>query len=98
VLRFLDAWTAAANAHDASRLRALGFELTPEELERNFPRGGKLDLVLLSEEPLASDLIGLRLRLVYTYSGRAGVERSEEDRALLLRASGGALHYEGTWE
>jgi PPM family protein phosphatase len=98
VLRFLDEWTAAANAHDASHLRALGFELTPEELERNFPRGGKLDLVLLSEQPLASDLVGLRLRLVYTYSGRGGVERSEEDRALLLRASGGTLHYEGIWE
>ena len=98
VLRFLDEWSAAANSHDASRLRALGFELTPEQLERDFPRNGKLELALLSEEPLAPDLLGLRLRMVYTHPGRAGVERSEEERALLVRAAGGALRYAGAWE
>jgi protein phosphatase len=91
VLRFLDEWTAAANAHDAPRLRALGFELTPEH-------DGELELVLLSEEPVAEDLVGLRLRLVYTHSGKGEVERSEEERALLARDVGGALRYAGPWE
>jgi hypothetical protein len=99
VLRFLDEWEAAANAHDAQRLRALGFALTPEQLERDFPRdGGKLELALLSKESLAGDLIGLRLRVTYTRPGRAGVERREEERAILLRPSAGALHYAGAWE
>jgi len=99
VLRFLDEWQAAANAHDASRLRGLGFALTPEQLERDFPSdGGRLDLALLSQESLAEDLVGLRLRVAYTRPGRAGIERREEQRAILLRASGGALRYAGTWE
>lgn len=98
VLRFLDDWSAAANAHDALRLRGLGFELSPEQLERDFPRGGKLELALLSEEALAPDLLGLRLRLVYTHPGRGGVQRSEEERAILVRAAGGALRFAGSWE
>ena len=99
VLRFLDDWEAAANAHDAQRLRALGFALTPEQLERDFPSdGGKLELALLSQQPLAGDVIGLRLRVAYTRPGRAGVERREEERAILVRPSGGALRYAGAWE
>jgi len=99
LLRFIDDWEAAANAHDAPRLRGLGFELTPESLERDFPRdGGRLDVTLLSQQPLADDLWGLRLRLAYTHPGRAGVERHEVERAILVRASAGALHYAGAWE
>jgi protein phosphatase len=98
VLRFLDAWTAAANAHDALALRGLGFELSPEQLEHDFPRGGKLELALLSEEALAPDLLGLRLRLVYTHPGRGGVVRSEQQRAIQVRAEGGALRFAGSWE
>jgi len=98
VLRFLDDWSGAANAQDAARLRGLGFELSPEQLERDFPRGGKLELALLAEQALAPDLFGLRLRLVYTHPGRGGVERSEEQRAILVRAEGGRLRYAGNWE
>ena len=99
VLRFLDDWESAANAHDAQRLRSLGFALTPEQLERDFPSdGGKLELALLSQQPLADDVIGLRLRVAYTRPGRAGIERREEERAILVRPSAGALRYAGAWE
>ncbi len=98
VLRFLDAWSAAANAHDAPGLRALGFELTLEQFERDFPRGGKLELALLAEQALAPDLFGLRLRLIHTHAGRDGVERSEEERAILVRAAGGQLRFAGSWQ
>jgi len=99
VLRFLDDWEQAANAHDAGRLRGLGFALTPEQLERDFPSdGGRLELALLSQESLAGDLVGLRLRVAYTRPGRKGLERREEERAILVRPSAGALRYAGAWE
>lgn len=98
VVRFLDDWSAAANAHDASRLRNLGFELSPEQLERDFPRGGKLELVLLSQEALEPDVFRLRLRMIYTVPRRGGVERSEQERAIQVRANGGALRFAGRWE
>jgi len=98
VLRFLDEWSAAANAQDSLRLRSLGFELSPEQLERDFPRGGKLELALLSQETLEPDVLGLRLRLVYTVPRRTGVERSEQERSIKVRASGGALRFAGNWE
>jgi hypothetical protein len=98
VLRFLGDWTAAANAHDALRLRALGFELSPEQLEREYPSGGKLELALLAEQALGPDLFGLRLRLLYARPGSGGVERSEQERAILVRAANGALRFAGSWE
>jgi PPM family protein phosphatase len=99
VQRFIAAWESAANAHDAPALRGLGFELTPEQLERDFPRdGGRLDVTVLSREPVSEDLLGLRLRVAYTHPGRAGTERREEERAILVRASAGALRYAGSWQ
>jgi protein phosphatase len=95
---FLDEWSAAANAHDSLRLRALGFDLSPEQLDRDFPRGGKLELMLLSEEPVTPDSLGLRLRMVYTVPSRSGVERSEQERAILVRADGGQLRFAGAWQ
>jgi protein phosphatase len=98
VLRFLDDWSAAANTQDSLRLRSLGFDLSPEQLERDFPRGGKLELALLSQETLEPDLLGLRLRLVYTVPRSTGVERSEQERSIKVRASAGALRFAGNWE
>ena len=98
VQRFLDAWSAAGNAHDAARLRALGFELTPQQLARDFPRGAKVELSLLAEQVLAPDLLGLRVRLSYAQPGRAGGKRREEDRAILARAAGGELRFAGSWK
>jgi len=99
VVRFLDDWSAAANARDGGRLQSLGFELSPERLARDFPgAGGKLDLVLLAEQPVAEDQVGLRLRLVYTEPVREGVERREEERAIVLRSQDGRLRYAGDWQ
>ena len=99
VLRFLDDWSEAANARDASRLRSLGFELPPEELEREFPSdGGKLEMVLLSEQPVGADRVALRLRLIYTERLPDGVERRERERSVVLRSEGATLRYAGIWE
>lgn len=99
VVRFLDDWRAAANARDGGRLQSLGFAPSPETLSRDFPSaGGKVDLVLLAEQPVAADQVGLRLRLVYTEPVREGVERREEERAIVLRAEDGRLRYAGDWQ
>src|SRR5262245_3024581 len=99
VVRFLDDWSAAANARDGGRLQSLGFAPSPETLARDFPSaGGKVDLVLLAEQPVAADQVGLRLRLVYTEPVREGVERREEERAIVLRSEDGRLRYAGDWQ